>query len=74
MKLSACVLAGAGCIGSVSAFLNHQLGFHSRVSPLHQSRKPSAGGVGGKIVVSGIGKADDDEFLLTLLNEQAYFA
>lgn len=29
-------------------------------------------GLGGKIVVTGIGKLDEDEFLLTLLNEQVY--
>jgi hypothetical protein len=27
-------------------------------------------GLGGKVVVTGIGKSDDDEFMLNLLNEQ----
>ena len=30
-------------------------------------------GLGGRVVVSGIGYLDEDEFMLNLLNEQVYF-
>jgi hypothetical protein len=44
----------------------------SSVGQLHAA--PYNGPLGGKVVVSGIGKVDEDEFLLTLLNDQVYLS
>ena len=37
-----------------------------------QATKTLIPGLGGKIVVTGIGKLDEDEFALGLLNEQVF--
>ena len=34
------------------------------------AEKNTIEGLGGKILVTGIGKVDEDEFMLNLLNEQ----
>lgn len=55
-------------LASASAF-RAAVRIRPRVSAV-QAGDDVAAGLGGKVVVTGIGEVDDDEFMLTLLNEQ----
>jgi hypothetical protein len=56
------------CAASIKAFRPFS-GNKFQLTALNNNRI-NADGLGGKVVVSGIGEKDEDEFMLTLLNEQ----
>ena len=54
--------------------LNKQSSSSSSSRSVLGATKTSIPGLGGKIIVTGIGKVDEDEFALSLINEQAMWS
>lgn len=73
MVLRLCAVALLGLFASIDAF-SVRIGsrYGGRVSSRNSYLEMAA--EGGKIVVSGIGKLEEDEFMLNLLNEQVSLA